>query len=260
MELVPAICDKPALILSWYNIATVQLPKNGNTPDECEDALRFVVQGSMERIRIAVSDGATECAFAGSWSNLLASLFANKPFTDDIGKIEAYLTLARKVWTLRISKKPLPWYAAMKVQDGAYATIVALEIQKEPRIWRALAVGDSCIFRISKNGVSAMLPDMKPEDFSSRPYLLSTQVQYNRELKDHLHVRESEWNEGDCFIAATDAFSNMLVAQRDKTSYLSDVVDKVKRSNQEDQKNWIAELRSSGIIKNDDIAVVVVSL
>src|SRR5947207_13463202 len=98
--------------LRWH---AFHLPKNGNSAEEYEDAFA----GSAERGRFAVSDGASESSFAGSWAKLLVDGFvreAKRPW-----EVGTWLEPLRQRWAEEIGSKPLPWYAEMKREDGAFA-------------------------------------------------------------------------------------------------------------------------------------------
>ena len=59
---------------------------------------------------------------------------------------------------------PLPWYAEEKAASGAFASLLGLEIFKKanggpsPYAWRAVAVGDSCLFQVEAGQVSKAWP------------------------------------------------------------------------------------------------------
>jgi hypothetical protein len=54
-------------------------------------------------------------------------------------------------WAKETGAGPLPWYAEMKRAEGTFATLLGLAFRRqpeaaEPDFWRAVAVGDSCLF------------------------------------------------------------------------------------------------------------------
>src|SRR3954453_9104554 len=62
-------------------VTSFALPKSGNTPEEYEDAFYPEWQGErvLDRIRIAVADGATEGSFSRVWARMLAESFHATP-------------------------------------------------------------------------------------------------------------------------------------------------------------------------------------
>ena len=64
---------------------TWRLSKEGNRPEECEDAFRVVYPSrtgpgtGAEIARAAVCDGASESAFAREWAEILANAFVDRP-------------------------------------------------------------------------------------------------------------------------------------------------------------------------------------
>ena len=57
-----------------------QTPKAGNRPEECEDADWTVYPAVDGPARIALSDGASESAFAREWGQILSQAFVRRPF------------------------------------------------------------------------------------------------------------------------------------------------------------------------------------
>src|SRR4051812_17832075 len=118
------------------------LPKRGNAENEYEDAWA----ADPTRGRFAVADGASETSFAGRWAQLLTEAFleAERPTG-----VAAWLAGPRERWEAEVMGLELPWYAELKREQGAFATLlgvgVRLPAQGRPGKWRAVAVGDSCL-------------------------------------------------------------------------------------------------------------------
>ena len=124
--------------LRWH---AFHLPKSGNSAEEYEDAFA----ASPEHGRFAVADGASESSFAGLWARLLVEGFvkeARKPWEET-----GWLKPLHERWAAEVNRRPLPWYAEMKRQEGAFATLLGFAL-RSPDHWRAVAVGDSCLIQV----------------------------------------------------------------------------------------------------------------
>ena len=97
-------------------------PKRGNTKAEYEDAWAVNRRSS----RFAVADGASEASFAALWARLLAETFvATRRPWDDFD----WLGRTRRRWSAEVDELELPWYAEMKRDQGAFATLLGLSVQ-----------------------------------------------------------------------------------------------------------------------------------
>ena len=135
------------------------LPKAGNCPDEYEDAFRVVYPhriGVSGRglVRVAISDGASESAFAREWAKILTGAFVARPpdlrgLTED--SLLDWLASAQEEWRACVPWDRIPWHGEAKARAGAFATLLGLTIGNAPdnsrRLsWQAVAVGDRSAF------------------------------------------------------------------------------------------------------------------
>jgi hypothetical protein len=123
----------------------LSLPKHSHTQDEYEDAWA----ADPGRGRFAVADGASESAFAGLWARLLVEGFVAVPQAPDLLD---WLDGPRRCWSVAVMGLELPWYGEMKRAEGAFATLLGLDVRPttpgRPGRWQAVAVGDTCLFRV----------------------------------------------------------------------------------------------------------------
>ena len=157
----------------WY---AFRLAKAGHSAEEYEDAFAAAAG------RFAVADGASEASFAADWAKLLAEGFVaakGKPWQG-----LDWLPPLRKRWAAAVDGRALPWYAETKRDAGAYATLLGLVLQpaagKKPGTWRALAVGDSCLFHTRGGRVLAAFPLERSTAFGSQPPLLGSRPAASR--------------------------------------------------------------------------------
>jgi hypothetical protein len=132
------------------------VPKRGHRPEENEDA----AAGDGGRGRFAVADGATESAFAGDWSRLLAEAFVRDSVLER--GWPDWLPPVRQQWLETVGGRDLPWYLEEKFKQGAFATFLGVEVVRaasgEGWEWRAVAIGDCCLFHVRGNEMICSFP------------------------------------------------------------------------------------------------------
>ncbi|MCS7305279.1 MAG: hypothetical protein NZ602_09265 [Thermoguttaceae bacterium] len=108
------------------------LPKEGNRPEEYEDAFAL---DEVQR-RFAIADGATESGYAGLWAKLLVDQWVRRPpfdFSTQGSKLvqkhqswRRWLRSLRAEWLAQVARPNLPWYAIHKIHQGAFATFLGV--------------------------------------------------------------------------------------------------------------------------------------
>ncbi len=188
------------------------LPKAGHSPDENEDA----VAADAARLRFALADGATEGWQSGGWAARLASCFVRRPPTP--ADFPAWLTAVRG-WSPPATPADAPWYAEVKREQGSFATLVGVELRR-PRegaglLWRAVAVGDSCLLVVRGNRVETAFPLSTPDAFGTRPALIPS---------TSAACPDPEWlagraEPGDLLLLASDALARHLLSLSDAAAW-----------------------------------------
>lgn len=184
---------------------SVSVPKRGNRPEENEDATAAAPDG----LRFAVADGATEGWESGPWAaRLVAAYVANPPEPTTFAE---WLAAARQ-WAPPEPPGPVPWYAEEKREQGSFATLLGLELRRSRTTagwaWRAVAVGDSCLFHVRGEKLLLAVPLTSPGEFGNRPALVPSAAR---------PCPEPGWfagraEPGDRFLLATDAAAARLFA------------------------------------------------
>src|SRR5258708_5479570 len=104
-----------ALPLDWH---VFHLPKRGHAPEEYEDALA----ADLALGRFALADGASESSFAAAWARLLVEGFVTASGQPWRGL--DWLPALRQRWVETVEALSLPWYAEIKREEGAFATLL----------------------------------------------------------------------------------------------------------------------------------------
>lgn len=229
------------------------VPKAGNTDAQNEDAV--VVAPKLRRA--AVADGASEGWQSGPWAKVVATAYAKSPpqpttFLD-------WLLATRGLAPKTESKS---WYAEEKQAVGAFATLagVAFEEAKDGGIkWRAVAVGDSCLFQVRRAKLLARFPLETAAEFSNRPRLIGTAADAADEDPRWFAGRAEL---GDVFYLLTDAVAEWFLRTREANGRPWEELDQVTASSLPPPAFafWIKSLRDAKAIRNDDCTALRIAL
>ncbi len=225
------------------------MQKAGNSGDEYEDAFApaYPLAGDHAEFRCAVADGATETSFSGLWAQILVDAYA----VDGLSyvKPETIQPLAerwREAINTRTAQKPLPWYALEKLERGAFSSLIGLTLRADGA-WRALCIGDSCLFHIRPNQAIRAFPYHHPDQFNNRPALIATRADAGISGQ----VARGRWSAGDQFLLMTDALAHFFLSQQ----HLRDQI----AADELDQAGFeqvVSSARDERLCKNDDVTLL----
>lgn len=226
------------------------LPKKESSAEEYEDAFAVSENHSPDDdvpFRAALADGATESVFARRWAQLLADGFVSSGpaiFAEELPAAQtAWAEVARPQQT-----GTLPWYAAAKAADGAFATLLGLEVRREERAWQAAGVGDGNLFHLRASGdLACAWPRDEAVAFDDRPALLPS-----REDTPAPDPRRAEgaFEAGDAFVLATDAAAAWLLR--------TDPAEALRWDGEAAFHEAVHHARAKDLLKNDDTTVVTI--
>lgn len=227
-------------------------PKKGNRAEENEDAAR----ASNDGLRFVVCDGASEGWESRPWAARLAAAFlARPPEPADFAK---WLGAVRKGWKPPEPDGPVPWYASVKQEQGSFATLMGLELRvsQKPKgwAWRAVAVGDSCLFHVRGGDLLAAFPIDAPGGFGNRPRLIPS--------AGATECPEPEWlagraEPGDLFLLATDAVAARLLDSDARVFGLTAAEEALAARSADPVLNWFKGVQDA---HNDDVSLITVRL
>ncbi len=240
--------------------------KSGNDESEYEDDFcpRPRMISKKDRIfRFAVADGATETSFSGIWAKQLVRAFC-KGWLDG-PEFSEHMRSLRQQWNKVVSRKPLPWYGEEKIRSGAFAAIAGLVLEETDSLtgqgnWKAMALGDSCIFHLRRTKVLECFPVQKSEDFNNSPRLLASKAIVGEAELPELPAVSGVWLAGDTFYLMTDAIACWFLTQAESSKTpareLQDLTDGIGNP----FKSWLTTLREKGHLRNDDITILRVEI
>jgi len=240
--------------------------KAGNSRAEYEDAFcphgRLVAKRGAS-FRFAVADGATDACFSGIWAEELVRAYCEGLLEPkDLARA---LTPLQQRWLQQVrGRGSLPWYVEQKIEDGAFATLLGLTLESSSEsavegTWRAIAVGDSCLFQLRDRDVIVKLPLSDAASFTNSPALLSSRPDRNEPALRGLRTDQGEWKPGDAFYLMTDALACWLLQQlqgrRVPWKRLEGFDKRSKRF-----RPWIDGKRAKKLMRNDDVTLVRVDI
>ena len=246
------------------------LPKAGNRLDEYEDAFRTLYPGKIDAsgsrsARIAVSDGASESAFARDWARNLTDAFVASPpdlcgLTED--SLKDWLANPQEEWRAGVPWESIPWHGEAKARAGAFATLLGLTIGPAPddptRLsWQTMAVGDCCLFIVRQDRLWLSFPLEAADQFDNLPALLCSNPSNTGMSLDSVRSHHGACEPGDLFILATDALacwflSNSAAKERPWETLLA--------LDPSGWRDWVGEQRRGGLMRNDDVTLIMMDV
>ena len=226
-------------------------PKRGNSEDEYEDAWA----ADPSRGRFAVADGASETSFAGRWAQLLTESFLTAARPSDPS---AWLAEPRRRWSAEVMGLDLPWYAEMKREQGAFATLLGVQVRRpsadRPGKWRAVAVGDSCLIRVRPDGRIRSFPIQNSADFGNQPRLIGSRGGAVPEAEHASGVLLP----GDRLLLMTDALAQWFLQSQEQGGRPAEAVTAVLSVADPDEAfaEWVEGLRKADRMRNDDVTLI----
>lgn len=239
-----------------YRAKAFHIQKDGNLPDEYEDAYDFNEENSL----FALADGASESVYSGRWAKILVTAFTSTPF--DIRKTADdflnWLEPLQKQWREEIDWSNLRWYVEEKARRGAFSTFLALQIRptQSGKTIDSIAIGDTCLFVVRNNNLVSAFPVNDVSDFGNTPDLLCSYERYNSIIRKELHTFTTDIDRGDLIVMASDALAKWILEGSQNGnlpwSVLQDIDD------QPEFEEFIGCLKESKKIRNDDVTVAIV--
>ena len=182
------------------------LPKEGEDMETYEDAAR--ARTDHWPVRAAVADGATESAFSAAWAeHLTQGLVDQGAVTPEALRDAVPNWQAEWHESIRERVEARPWYVAAKAAEGAFAALLGLSLRANGS-WRAVSVGDCCLFQVRDGALVRSWPFGAAEAFTNRPALVPSASP--RALPSP-EAAAGDWAPGDAFLLATDAVAAWLL-------------------------------------------------
>jgi hypothetical protein len=158
----------------------------------------------------------------------------------------------------------LPYHAQRRVLQGTAATLLGLvfsdaapadEQACAALCWKAIAVGDTCLFQVRADRLHRAFPLAQAGQFNNTPQLLYSKRSRNEQLVP-AHA-EGDWLADDVMLLATDALACWILheteAERQPWRILCALTE------QAEFEVLIDRLRRSNQLENDDTTLIVIT-
>jgi len=244
------------------------LPKSGSAEGEYEDAfwpkqLPADREAEVSEFRVAVADGATETSFSGLWAKLLVRSYTAGRLSPN--RFAGSLSVLQERWRKAVSRKALSWYAEEKVRSGAAAAFVGLHLSNPAAesyegSWEASALGDCCLIQIRGGQVIERFPLKSSSEFSSSPFLVSSNPSASEGWQERLRIISGAWLADDSFYLMSDALAAWFMRDEESGGAPWEILRDLGTAHSPAFSDWIGELRSGQLIRNDDVTLMRVDL
>jgi len=233
---------------SLLETVALSVPKAGHRPDENEDA--HAAAGG----RVAAADGASEGWASGPWARALAAAYVAGPPAPDT--FPGWLAAARGGFGPPAAAGA--WYAELKQEQGAFATLLGLTVEPAKAggvRWRAAAVGDTCLFQVRTGNLLARFPVETPDGFSNHPPLIGSAA--GAAPPPEWYAGRAE--PGDVFYLLTDALAEWFLRAAAAGAAPWADLDRATTGPGDPSAAfaaWVESLRGPRLVRNDDCTAV----
>ncbi len=233
------------------------LARRGSRPEECDDACA----ANHPLGRFAVADGAAGSVFARSWAQWLVQQYVASSDTE----IDAWIGRLPKVqeeWAAQFRGRELPWYAEVKLQQGAFATLLGLNVKDFPGLacqWHAWAVGDSCLFHTRGGKLLKSFPVEQSGRFNNSPALLGSKTP-SEEIQRRSVTIHGSGVPNDRLWLMTDSLAQWCLAEHESARCPWTEMEEClsASANEEPFSSWIEGLRDRRGLRNDDVTLMAI--
>jgi hypothetical protein len=239
------------------------LPRQGHTADECQDA----AAGDPERGRFAVADGASESAFAGEWARLLVEDWVR---ASDAPAWASWLPPLQARWAAAVDAdldREQPWYLEERLRLGAFATFLGLGVELTTEggpawRWRAVAVGDSCLFQVCHGDLALSFPLNRADEFGSTPRLIGSRSAPGEQPRPRSVAIGGSAEADDTLWLMTDALAQWFLRRVEAGERPWEELEPLLAGPDPDRAfaAWVEAQRDARRLRNDDVTVLAVCL
>jgi hypothetical protein len=214
----------------------------------------------------AIADGASEGLLSDLWARCVAGAAIRQDF--DHWNWERLWSDASGRWN-RFQRRKLAdgraltglpaWMEEPALAPGAFTTLAAISIAASG-LWRAFAIGDSCLFHVQGGRVAAVWPYASSAQFSNQPYLLGSEKAANELLAAHAVSTAGTCQSGDLLVLATDAVAAWLLREMESGREISQTLQDLGTKDGAGFTSLVQAARARGEMRNDDSTLLKIQL
>lgn len=221
----------------------VEIAKQGNSADECEDASIVAPNGRVA----AVADGASSSFDSRTWARILVEAFVEQP-PPPLAPESAteWLDRSRAAFASR-QQNGDSWWGAAGSETGAFAAFAGVTVTDAGHgtIADFMFVGDCASFVLQPDGaVRSALPFEDADQLGSHPALISSKAGSVVPMWARVQLQP-----GERIVLATDAVAEWLLGDRTRIGTLL-------AQTPEAIATVLTGHRRSGAIVNDDLTLL----
>jgi len=244
-----------------FEFRDFRLAKDAEHPEENQDAFST----GADRGIAAIADGVASGIFARQWARILTqATVAEPPDPGDQTAFGAWLAARREAWNAEIDVSQLAWFQKPKLREGAFSTLLWVEITpiderdrqaQDPWRLRARAVGDSCLFHVRGGELLRAFPIEKAEALEADPVVIGS-LDLGRDDLLEFKSYEALCRPGDLLVLCTDAVADWALRQGEagRAPVWEDYWGKSEEAWQEE----VAALRGEREMRYDDATLLLV--
>lgn len=231
------------------------IPKDLASPELNEDAWST----NDGTTNIALSDGASESYDSKRWAQLLVQRYVKDQCCADDWVLSAWVQETVDVYEQGVDFDALSWSKQLAFERGSFATFLTAELAENGSVVEVLSIGDSLAVHCRQSEIVHSYPFTLPEEFDSRPQLLSTRSAENFFLTESGFFRNhtsKAWHTqpGDIIYLATDAVGQWLLREASADVNSIDVMQSI--TNEVEFAELVLKLRAEHRIKLDDSTIL----
>ena len=123
--------------------------------------------------------------------------------------------------------------------------------------WRAVAVGDCCLFVVRDGSLEVSFPLDESTLFNITPSLICSNPENNGDLWEQVCQLDGEFRQGDLILLASDAVASWLLRQCESGDKPWETLLDLEEPEWE---GWVQERRQERSMRNDDSTLIVVEV
>ncbi|SPT60883.1 protein phosphatase 2C domain-containing protein [Actinomadura madurae] len=221
-------------------------------------------------VRLALADGVSDSYRPGPWARDLVRAFGTRAplrATTDPAEFAEVLRRQCAAWAPRLrgyvrderEGRRLPWWEKRKLRAGSAATVLVVCVCGDG-VWTAAALGDTCVFHVSRDGRAARaFPLDDAGGFDSAPPTVASADTDWATVRRNIRLHQGSWRSGDRFFLASDALAEWALQRHarhgDPWRELDEAVD-AGDADAGEFARWVAERRTAGAMRDDDVSVI----
>ncbi|MCA9268268.1 MAG: protein phosphatase 2C domain-containing protein [Planctomycetales bacterium] len=156
----------------------------------------------------AIADGVSSSLFSAQWAKIITQgVIAAPPDVRDPASLFPWLAAQRKAWNAQVDTDNLAWHQKAKLQQGAQATLLWVEVTPaaagRARL-KAFAVGDCLLFHARGSQNLRAFPIESSQLLENNPHALCS-IESKNDQTLPFQVLEEDCQPGDLLVLCTDA-------------------------------------------------------